>query len=108
MVKIKPRPGRLYVILEEITERRVNGIIIQENRRSLSRSGIVQSVGAGVDQDLIKAGILKEGEGIKAGDRVLVSCVSGIIIDDPEFWAQMNQDNYRIYTPSEILATLEE
>lgn len=93
-MKIKPRPGRLYVILDEMTDTKVGSIIVQANSRHLSRNGVVQAVGEGVD--------------LKVGDRVLVSCVGGIIIDDPNLWAERNEDNYRIFTPQEILATLEE
>lgn len=108
-MKIKPRPGRLYVILDEMVDQKLGKIIIQANSRHLSRNGVVQSVGAGVDKDLVDKGILEPGMTLKPGDKVLVSCVGGIIVDDPMLWNESRADDpFRIFTPQEILATLEE
>lgn len=92
-MKFIPRPGRLYVVLNSVGERRVGSILLPDMHSEPTRIGTVRAAGPDVD-------------GIAVGDRVLVSYYSGVVITMPELRDDENEgpDIHRIFTPEEILA----
>lgn len=92
---IHPRPGRLYVKLDEIAEQKSGGgIYIPDLHKQISRRGTVMAAG--------------DDTNISVGARVLVTGQAGIIVDDPELYRHGGQDIHRIMMQSEVQAILEE
>jgi co-chaperonin GroES (HSP10) len=90
-MRFLPMPGRIYLVLDHIEDKKVGSIIIAVKQAN-TRIGTVTEVGDGVS--------------VKVGARVLVTWVSGVAIDLPELETQ--HDQHRIITENEILAVVQE
>jgi co-chaperonin GroES (HSP10) len=96
-MKITPRPGRIYAVLNSVEERMSRGgIIIPDKHSEQTRIGTIESVGNDITD-------------LKPGDRILVSYYTGVVVDMPELRDKSDEgvEIHRIYTPSEVLATIE-
>jgi co-chaperonin GroES (HSP10) len=96
-MKLVPRPGRIYAVLNSVEERKTSGgIIIPGQHSEQTRLGVIRAVGP----DIID---------LKPGDKILVSYYTGVVVDMPEIREMANEgvEIHRIYTPSEILMTVE-
>ena len=97
-MKIVPRPGRIYAVLNSVEERKTSGgIFIPDKHSEQTRIGVIRAVGS----DIID---------LRPGDRILVSYYTGVVVDMPEIRDMANEgvEIHRIYTPNEILATITE
>ncbi len=97
-----PRPGRIYVKLDAVEERKVGSLWVADKHSERSRLGTILAVG-GNTRDLTT-------DGLKVGDRFVMSYHGGTVLDSPVlgFDASEGSDIYRIVTPYEILALIKE
>jgi len=84
---------RLFVILDEVQEKKIGSIIVPDNHSERSRTGIVMDVGPGVKD-------------YEAGDKVLVSWYTGTRVHldgETMFGKSVQEDSFRVVREGEIL-----
>lgn len=92
-MKLKMFEDRLFVILDEVQEKKIGSIIVPDNHSERSRTGIVMDVGPGVKD-------------YNAGDKVLVSWYTGTRVHldgETMFGKPVQEDSFRVVREGEIL-----
>lgn len=88
-------PGRVYVQLEEVKEKKQGAIYLPDKHSVPSRKGLVIECGDGVKT-------------VKPGDKIIVQYYSGVVLDFYELAATGGVDSYRIITPEEVVCIYED